>query len=133
MVQSEAPPPVLALSEVDWEQIQKFQAILQKEKIETCSCCNKHWFQMKLGTGPLEDIYTAYIKNIRILKNPTDPLLFSNVNSLDSDTVPTNLPILLEIEEMLITRMHVHLQVVCVCGQQFRYTDYIVCFRQNTS
>jgi hypothetical protein len=121
-----------ALLKVDWEQIQTFQAKLQEEKIEMCSCCNECWFQMKIRTRPLEDVCAVCAKDIRTLKNPTDLLLFSDTNSLDPGTVPADLPTLSEVEEMLITCMHVHLQVVCVCGQQFRYTGHVVCFRQNT-
>jgi hypothetical protein len=117
VVQPQELLPAPALSEVDWEWIQKFQAKLQEEKMETCSSCNECWFQMKLGTGPLESVCAVCAKDIGSLKNPTDLLLFSDTNALDPGAVPADLPTLSEVEEMLITRMHVHLQVVCVRGQ----------------
>ena len=36
------------------------------------------------------------------------------------------------VEELLIARVYIHLQVVRVRGQQYRYTGHIYCFGQNT-
>ena len=50
------------------------------------------------------------------LKNPTLPSLFSKSNGLDPGPVPGFLPILTAVEELLIARVYVHLQVVRVRG-----------------
>ena len=50
---------------------------------------------------------------------------------MDPGAVPEHLPTLTEVEEMIIARVHVHLQVARVCGQQYQYTGYVVCFSQN--
>ena len=72
----------------------------------------------------------AYIKDA--LKNLTLPPLFSESNRLNLGPVPSFLPILTAVEELLITRVYVYLQVVRIRGQQHRYTGYICYFGQNT-
>ena len=51
---------------------------------------------------------------------------------MDPGAVSEHLPTLTEVEEMIIARVHVHLQVARVRGQQYRYTGHVVCFGQNT-
>ena len=74
----------------------------------------------------------ACIKNANSLKDPTLPPLFSEINGLNLGPVPGFLPILTAVEELLIARIYIHLQVVHVCGQQHCYTGHICCFGQNT-
>jgi hypothetical protein len=77
-------------------------------------------------------IYKAYIKDADRLKDPTLPPLFGESNRLNLGPIPSFLPILTAVEELLIARVYVHLQVVRVRGQQHRYTGYVCCFGQNT-
>ena len=77
-------------------------------------------------------ICKAYIKDADGLKNLTLPLLFSKSNGLNLGPIPSFLPILTAVEELLIMRVYIYLQVVRVRGQQYRYTGYICCFSQNT-
>ena len=73
-------------------------------------------------------VYKAYIKNINSLKDLTLPSLFSKSNRLNLGSIPSFLPILTAVEELLITRVYIHLQVVRVHGQQYRYTGHVCCF-----
>ena len=85
--------------------------------METCSRCKERWFQMGLAIeGDNIGVYKAYIKDANSLKNATLPSLFSNSNRLDLGPVPGFLPILTAVEELLITCVYIHLQVVRVCG-----------------
>ena len=77
-------------------------------------------------------IYKACIKDADSLKDLTLPPLFGNSNGLNLGPVPGFLPILTAVEELLITRVYVYLQVVCIRGQQHRYTSHICYFSQNT-
>jgi hypothetical protein len=43
-----------------------------------------------------------------------------------------HLPELNDVEEMLIARAHVHVQVRQIRGQQYQYSGHTVCFKQNT-
>ena len=74
----------------------------------------------------------ACIKDANSLKDPTVPPLFGESNGLDPGPIPSFLPILTAVEELLIARVYVHLQVVRVRGQQHRYTGHVCCFSQNT-
>ena len=107
--------PVLA---VDWERIKKFRSILQAEYMEACSYCKERWFQIGLATeGDNIGVYKAYIKDVDSLKNPTLPFLFSKSNELNPGPVPSFLPILTAVEELLIARIYIYLQVMRVRGQ----------------
>jgi len=61
-------------------------------------------------------ICKAYIKDADSLKDPTLPPLFSESNELNLGPVPGFLPILTAVEELLIARVYVYLQVVRVRG-----------------
>ena len=74
----------------------------------------------------------AYIKDADSLKDLTLPPLFSKSNRLNLGPIPSFLPILTAVEELLITRVYVYLQVVRIYGQQHRYTGYVCYFGQNT-
>ena len=76
-------------------------------------------------------VYKAYIKDTNSLKDLTLPSLFSNSNRLNLGPVPGFLFILTAVEELLIARIYVYLQVMRVRGQQHRYTNYVCCFGQN--
>ena len=77
-------------------------------------------------------IYKDCIKDTNSLKNLTLSLLFNRSNRLDLGPTPGFLPILTAVEELLITRVYVYLQVVYIRGQQHRYTSHVCCFGQNT-
>jgi hypothetical protein len=70
-------------------------------------------------------IYKAYIKDANSLKNPALPFLFSESNKLNPGPIPSFLPILTAVKELLITYIHIHLQVIRVGGQQYHYTRHI--------
>jgi hypothetical protein len=59
-------------------------------------------------------------------------LWFASGNNLDLGAVPDHLPELNDVEEMLIARAHVHVQVRQIRGQQYQYSGHTVCFMQNT-
>jgi len=62
-------------------------------------------------------IYKACIKDANSLKNLTLLPLFSESNGLNPGPVPSFLPILTAVKELLITRVYVYLQVVRIRGQ----------------
>ena len=119
----------LPVSAIDWERIKKFRSILQAEYIETYSRCKKRWFQMGLATeGDNIGIYKAYIKDTNSLKDLTLPPLFNKSNGLNLGPIPGFLPILPVVEEFLIARVYVYLQVIYIRGQQHRYTSHVYYF-----
>ena len=70
----------------------------------------------------------AYIKDADSLKDLTLPSLFGESNGLDPGPVPGFLPIFTAVEELLIARVYVYLQVVHIHGQQYRYTSHVCYF-----
>ena len=61
-------------------------------------------------------IYKACIKDANSLKDLTLLSLFNKSNGLNLGPIPGFLPILTAVEELLITRVYIYLQVVHVCG-----------------
>lgn len=59
--------------------------------------------------------------------------LFSQKNNTDVGSIPDNLPSLREIEEILIAKAHVHVQIQQIKGQQFFYSGHTVNFMQNVT
>ena len=76
-------------------------------------------------------IYKACIKDANSLKDPTLPPLFNKSNGFDLGPIPSFLPILTAVEELLIAHIYIYLQVIYIHSQQHRYTSYICCFSQN--
>ena len=106
--------PVLA---VDWEQIKKFRSILQAEYMEIYSYYKERWFQIGLATeGDNIGVYKACIKDTNSLKDPTLPPLSGKSNGLNLGPIPGFLSILTVVEELLITRVYIYLQVIHVRG-----------------
>ena len=70
-------------------------------------------------------VYKAYIKDANSLKYLTLPPLFGKSNGLNLGPVPGFLPILTTVEELLIARVYVYLQVVRIRGQQHCYSGYV--------
>ena len=64
-------------------------------------------------------------------KNEDDPFLSSAANNMDPGRVPSHLPKLTQIEEMVIARAHVHMVLKRVRGHQYSYSGHCVSFVQN--
>ena len=62
-------------------------------------------------------VYKACIRDTKSFKDLSEPFLFSNANNIDLGTIPKHLPTLTEVEEMIITYIHIYLQVARVRGQ----------------
>jgi len=73
-------------------------------------------------------VYKACVKDANSLKDLALSPLFGESNGLNLGPVPGFLPILTAVEELLITHVYIHLQVIRVHGQQYYYTSYIYCF-----
>jgi hypothetical protein len=59
------------------------------------------------------------------------PFLFSADNELDPGDVPAHLPVLTQIEEMVIARSHVQMMIKRYQGHQYHYTRHCVSFAQE--
>ena len=61
-------------------------------------------------------VYKACIKDANSFKNLTLPSLFGESNGLNLGPIPGFLPILTAVEELLIARVYIYLQVVYIRG-----------------
>ena len=85
--------------------------------METCSCYKEQWFLGLAMDGDNIGIYKDYIKDTNSLKNSTLAPLFNKSNRLNLGPIPSFLPILTAVEELLITHIYIHLQVIYVYSQ----------------
>ena len=70
----------------------------------------------------------ACIKDADSLKYLTLFPLFSESNGLNLGPIPSFLPILTTVEELLVTCVYVYLQVMHIHGQQHHYIGHICYF-----
>ncbi|KAF2221256.1 hypothetical protein BDZ85DRAFT_283331 [Elsinoe ampelina] len=118
-----------ALSDRDWGYIQDFQAALGDEKMEYCTTCKERWFDM--GPNVVTGICARCTRRDTSIPDDNGPLLFSADNDMDPGDIPTELPVLTQAEEMLIARVHVHIELYQIRGQQWKYRGHIIIFLQN--
>jgi hypothetical protein len=79
--------------------------------------CHEKWFNIQLNR--------AHACRRCVLKDKgKEPFLMSDDNNMDPGEVPAHLPALSQVEEMLIARVHVHLEAERL---QYRYTGHTVC------
>jgi len=118
--------PNLPVSEEEWQMLQSFHEELDKDIPEECSVCNERWFNMGISNG-------ICIRCRRRDKNKAEdePELFSKENLMDPGSIPEHLPALTQVEEMLIARVHVFIEVRQVRGQQYKYTGHVINFLQD--
>ncbi|EAQ89410.1 hypothetical protein CHGG_06029 [Chaetomium globosum CBS 148.51] len=64
-------------------------------------------------------------------KRADEPFLYSAENHLDFGEMPDSLPILHPAEEMVISRVHVAVNVFTVRGQQYKYRGHVVHFLRD--
>ena len=62
-----------------------------------------------------------------------EPFLYSAANQMDPGDLPPDLPEVTQVEEMLIARVHIFMEVRRVRGQQYKYSGHVVSFLQNVA
>jgi hypothetical protein len=88
--------------------------------MEHCTRCREAWFKMNLR----DDICARYHRIDRQRK-PEEPFLFNSDNSLGPGSL-ANLPALTQVEEMLIARVYVFIEIRQIRGAQYKYKSHIV-------
>ncbi|KAK0707071.1 hypothetical protein B0T26DRAFT_806689 [Lasiosphaeria miniovina] len=61
-----------------------------------------------------------------------DPDFFSTENKMDLGNIPDELPELTQVEEQLIARVHVYIDVRLIRAQQYRFSKHYVSFLRDT-
>jgi hypothetical protein len=113
-----------ALTDRDKATLREFWTTLDNDRMEYCTRCQECWFQMKIDSdGICERCYRQDRK-----RRPDEPYFFSADNQLDFGPVPARLPQLRPTEESLLARVHVHVNIMLVRGQQYKYRGHVVHF-----
>jgi hypothetical protein len=118
-----------ALTDRDWQLLQDFHTKLNGEGLETCTRCQERWFRMGLN----DDIVCSSCIKADKDKDEDMPFLYSIENNLDPGMMPEGLEPMTQIEEMLIARVHCHVEVRQVRGVQYKYKGHVVSFLTNTA
>ncbi len=113
-----------ALTGRDKAILREFWTKLDNDQMQFCGRCQESWFQMKIDSDGI--CARCYRKDEK--RRPDEPYFFSADNQLDFGPVPTRLPQLTPTEESLIARVHVHVNIMLVRGQQYKYRGHIVHF-----
>ena len=116
----------LAVQEEDHLLLKRFWTALETEQMEYCHRCREQWFDMCLKDG----ICKRCISRDKI-RRPDEPYFFSHENRLDFGVVPAHLPQLTQVEEMLIARVYVFVNIMQIRGQQHLYRGHVVHFLRD--
>lgn len=96
--------------------------------METCPRCQERGLEMDLKDGVC---HRCFLRDRDSRGQLRTPYLMSAENNMDPGTVPSDLPELTQVEEMVIARAHVQMMVKRVRGHQYQYTGHCVSFLQN--
>ena len=86
--------------------------------------CYYRWFGLDLRNNVYSQCRYCNRNNIFFI-------FFSAENKLALSLMPSDLQKFIQIEEMLIVRVYIHVQVISICGAQYKYSGYIVNFLYN--
>ncbi len=117
-----------AITPADRALLQRYKAELEKDDIAECATCKQKWFDVKLRNG----VCTSCTSRNKTLR-PGEPLFYSVANELDFGDIPAGLLELSEVEQQLIARVHVHVEVFLYRGQQYKYRGHVVNFLRDVS
>jgi hypothetical protein len=93
--------------------------------METSSRCKERWFAMDLKG---EVSHACFLRD----KGKKTPFLMSTENEMDPGELPTYLPELTQVEEIIIALSHVQMMVHRYRGHQYHFSGHCVSFIQNT-
>jgi hypothetical protein len=124
------PMPSMPIRIGDWNNIREWQANLALLHMETCPRCQEHWFEMKLRDG----ICSSCLRRDDPKKCTAGmPGLMSLENNMHPAIAPYDLPTLLQMEEMVIARVHIHMSIHRVRGHQYSYRGHCCSFMLDSA
>jgi hypothetical protein len=94
-----------------WQQIQEFNQAIEAVQIETCDRCQERGFSIDLKDRVC---HRCFLQDSR--QAPDMPFFMSAENSMDPGVVPSYLPELTQVKEMVIAQAHVQMLVKRVCS-----------------
>lgn len=116
-----------AIADEDIALLARFRERLHSERLEYCTRCKQKWFNLKVNRN---GVCQACIRR-DAKRREDEPYFFSAENELDFGSVPDHLPELSQVEEMLIARVHVCVDIYQVRGQQYKYRGHVINFLKD--
>lgn len=120
-------PDAPALSNQDWQYLKDFQKELDKDKYEHCLRCKERWF----NTGVQNDVCKKCRTTRDGKKEDDQPFLMSAENHMDFGSAVTHLPVLSQVEKMLIAKVHCFIEVHQIRGEQYKYSGHVCNFLRD--
>lgn len=121
-----------ALTGVDVKLLDRLHSELYGDSMELCTRCRERWFDMGLFHSICRRCRKTRDKGIT--KETADmPFRFGALNKMDPMPLSVQLPKLSQVEEMFISRVHVHVEVCHVRGLQYKYIGHVCSFLSNTA
>lgn len=118
-----------AISQDDWDCLERMNERLELDQLETCMWCCERWFDMRLnGQG----VCARCVRDDN-RRAHDEPRLFSADNNTDPGEMPAGLRALTEVEELLIARVHPIVTVRQHRGGQYHYREHVCSFILNVA
>ena len=122
-----------AVSDRDWQLVNDFHAALDADVMEECDRCHEKWFNLRLKRLPSENVCSRCRGRDTPGKRGNGPCLMSAQNHMDPGDVPSHLPQLTQIEEILIARVHSAVELWQARGQQWKYKGHVIHFLRDVA
>lgn len=111
------------MSDEDWNRVQQWQSNLEALSMDHCLRCKESWYNLKVLEG---------ICHRCRQKDNSQPIhLYSRANHMDPGNMPSTLPTLTTIEQLLIAPIHISMQIIHVKGAQYRYKGHVMTFLRD--
>ncbi|KAH0286331.1 hypothetical protein M436DRAFT_86333 [Aureobasidium namibiae CBS 147.97] len=118
-----------ALNQADELRLHAFNTRINGQVTEHYGQCNERFFLTDVQGGVCGRCRREN-RTCPTPEQPENPFLFGASNNMDTGPV-ANLPRLTQVEEMLIARVHVSIEVRNVRGSQYEYTGHVCNFLQS--
>jgi hypothetical protein len=122
----EDPPLNLAVTEEEKKMLDEVRKKLMEIKLEVCSLCHEEWFDLKVVDGVCSKCKDT-------TKNSTKYQPSNNMYPGPGPSPDDGLPVLTQMEEMLIAPVHALVQLWQVRGGQFKYTGHTCNFPRDNA
>lgn len=119
-----------AMSAADWSRTQEWMRCLGAEELHHCERCKERWFDLKIDGDGICHRCRRRDKDEEKKPEEERTFLMSALNHMDPGDMP-DLPPLSDIEQMLISPVHISMHVVHVKGAQYRYKGHVMTFLRD--
>lgn len=96
---------------------------MDAQQMHYCERCKELWFDIKLSDGVCNRCHQK--------DHGQSPYLYSHDNRMDPGDIPSDLPALTSIEELLIAPIHISMHIAHIKGAQYRYKGHVMTFLRD--